>query len=345
MTTKSTLFGASIPTPYDGSIPLPSGDAIFPGTLFSYQPAHPVYGTLGVAPVNGAAAKNAAWREAAVAMGLGAGDEASLHSAWVFGADTGADRFKVEVTTKGAVHGIVSQSLGNATTHAYVPIPDAIKTYMLNNSVVGGASGTDLAQPWNSIANHRFGHVVWLKETRVPRTDSGKVGPTVAFLNCAGLISFSQVANAPIWPTSGSENTGLSTTSSLLIGSASYPPLPMALDVPNMRWGTTRGFGVTEPANAAAMIANCGFGPLPGQTAAGFQQSAMSHVLYRWDVIDLSLSWPYETARAFRGIGGTDFSNTISDIFEVRNRLHGAFNRAIAPGGQFYGDAILTAPF
>lgn len=345
MTTKAKLFGASTPTGYDGSIILPGGDAIFPGTIFSYQPAHPVYGTLGVAPTNGAAAKNAAWREAAVALGLTSGDEASLHTTWTFGSDTGSDRFKVEVTSKGAVHGIVSHTLGNQNTHAYVSLPDAIKTYILNNTVVGGSSATDTAQAWNNAANHRFGHLVWLKETRAPRTDSGKTGQNIAFMSIASLVTFTQAATTPIWPTIAIENTGISTTTTSLQGAASYPPLPMVVDTPNMRWAATRGWGVTEPANAAAMSAICGFGPMPSQVAGGFQQSAMSYVLYRWDVIDLSLAWPYGSAKAFRGITGTDFSQSLGDIFEVRNRLRGACNRAFAPGGQFYNDAIVTAPF
>lgn len=342
--TKATLFGASNPTAYDGSIILPGGDAVFPGTIWSYQPAHAAYGHGGVAPTNGATAKNAAWREAAAVMGLTSADEASLHGAWTFGSDTATSRLVVETTPLGGVHGIVSQTLGTANTHAYVSLPDAIKTYILNNTVVAGASATDTGQAWNNSANHRFGHVVWLKETRVPRTDSGKVGPTVVFLSIPNMITMTQAAVTPNWPVSGVENTGATTTTTSAIGSTAYPALPMVIDTPQMRWGASRGWNSSEPANAAAMQAICGFGCMPGQLAGGFQQSAMSHVLYRWDVIDLSLAMPYGNARAFRNIGGTDFSHTLGDIFGVRNAVRGAFNRAFALGGQFYGDTLTTAP-
>lgn len=342
--TKATLFGASNPTAYDGSMILPGGDAILPGTIWSYQPGHAAYGTGGVAPTNGATAKNAAWREAALAMGLTSADESTLHGAWTFGSDTASSRLVVETTPLGGVHGIVSQTLGTANTHAFVSVPDAIKTYILNNTVVGGSSATDTGQPWNTSANHRFGHVVWLKETRVPRSDSGKVGANVAFLSIPNMVTMTQAAVTPNWPVSGVENTGFSTTTTTAIGATAYPALPMVLDTPQTRWAASRGWNATEPANAAAMQAICGFGPMPGQTASGFLQSAMSYVLYRWDIIDLSLAMPYGNARAFRGIAGTDFSHTLGDIFGVRNALHGAFSRAFAPGGQFYGDTITTAP-
>lgn len=343
--TRSINFGASNPDAYDGSMLLPGADAITPGTIFSYQPGHAVYGHGVVAPINGAVAKNAAWREAAAALGLTAANENDLHGVFTIGSDTAGDRFKLEMTPKGGLHGIIGHASGSANTHAYASIPDAIKTYILNNTVVGGSNATDTGQPWNNANNHRFGHVVWLKKTREPRSDAGKVGTNVQFLSIPNTISASHAATTPNWPVIGVEDTGFATTSTALIGSTAYPALPMILGTPQMRWGASRGWNATEPANAAAMQAICGFGPMPGQSASGFLQSAMSHVLYRWDIIDLSLASPYGTAVAFRGIGGSDFSNTLGDMFEVRNSLASAFMRAFLPGGQFYGDTVPTAPF
>jgi hypothetical protein len=347
---KSVLFGASNPDAFDGSMPLYDADGFFPGTIWSYQPGHPVYG--GV-PTNGGVAKNAAWRNAAKILGLSAASESTLHGTHTLGSDTGADRFKLELTPKGGLHTIISQTLGNNQTHWYATIPAAIRAYIFANSTVGGSSATDTGQVWNTPANHRFAQVAWITMTRAYRTDSGKVGNNLLISaisgagNIAGIPGFGglgSATNTPAYPITGSEDTGQSTAIGTLIGNSNWPSGVPTVGVPQMKWIATRGWFNAAPVDANAFMGIVGAGALPGQGAAGFQQAAMSYVLYRYDIIDLWHDNLYPYGQAFRGITGTDYSHLYGDIFGVRDQLRAAMNRAFAPGGAHYGDTLPTAP-
>lgn len=335
---KSILFGASKPTAFDGSMILPDGDCIFPGTIASFQ-----FDDLAAPPANGQVIRNRAWRQFAALTGRDASDEAECHGTFVIGSDAAADRLKLAITPKGGLYGSPSLTLGGSNTHAYINAGDAVKQYILDHTLLAGASATDTAQPWNVPENHAILHLVWVAMGRAGRTDSGKTGQNVTFCKISNMIGMTEAATSPSYPILGVENSGKSTTISSLVGNLSYPALPMAVGVPQMRYAATRGWFSSKPASVAAFDCICGFGPLPGQSAGGFQQSAPSLAIYRWDIIDGALACPYGDAKAFRGIGGTDYRHTISDLFEPRNQLMAAKARAFSPGGQFYGDVLPSA--
>lgn len=347
---KSVLFGTSNPDDFDGSFPLYDSDGFFPGTLWSYQPGHPVYGGL---PTNGGVAKNAAWRNAAKMLNLSASAESTLHGSTTIGTDTAADRFKLELTPKGGLHTIISQTLGSNQTHWYATIPAALRAYIFGNSTVGGASTTDTGQIWNTPINHRFAQVAWILMTRVYRTDSGKTGNSISLAgitgagNVGGNPTFGALgaaSNSPAYPVLGQENTSQTVTIGTLIGNSNWPSGAPTVGVPQMKWIATRGWFNAAPVDANAFMGIIGGGPLPGQTATGFQQSAMSYVLYRYDIIDLWYDNLYPYGQAFRGITGTDYSHLYGDIFDVRDYLRAAKDRAFAPGGVYYNDTVPTNP-
>ncbi len=333
--TKSVLFGASEPTAYDGSMELPDGDAIFPGTILSVQ-----FDDLSAVPTNGQVLHNRAWRQFAKLTGRDASDEADCHPTFVIGSNAASDKLKLELTPKGGLYGSPSHSSGDANTRAYVNAPAAIKQYILDNTVQGGTDPVDTAQAWNAASNHAMLHVVWLTMNRAGRTDSGKVGNTVNFLRITNMISMTEAAITPNFAVTGTENTGMTGTSTSRVGNFADPALPTVIDTPQMRYAATRGWNGAEPANPAAFDCVCGFGVLPGQSASGLQQAAPSWAIYRWDIIDGALACPYGNAKAFRGLGAIDFRHTISDLYEPRNQLAAARRRAFAPGGQFYDDTL-----
>lgn len=339
---KSTMLGVSSPTGYDGTILLPEGEAIFPGTIFSYQPAHPQYGLKGGLPSNGAVAENAAWRQAAALLGLTDADKGLLDGSWVFGSDSADTRVKLEATSTGCIHGAVSHVNGTANSRKYLKLSDTLKTYILANTVLGGASATDVAQPWNQETAHRFALLMWVTFTKAGRTDAGKVGPTVAIGQMAGAganaITISESVNTPVWPIIGVENTGFNTTSTVLVSNASYPALPNVVGDHVMRYAANRGWGAAKPAAIANFDVAFGWGPGLLQTASGFLQSGPSYTLHRADVIDLNRAVPYGSAKASRNIGGQDVTHNWADMYEPRNQLHAAKLRAFALGGQFYND-------
>jgi hypothetical protein len=336
--TKSILFGASEPTAYDGSMLLPPGDAIFPGTIMSVQ-----FDDLSAVPTNGQTIYNRAWRQFAKLSGRDESDEADCHGTFVYGSNAASDKLKLELTPKGGLYGSPSHSTGDANTRAYVSASTAVKQYILDNTLLGGSNATDTAQAWNVEANHAIGHLVWLKMNRAGRTDSGKTGQNVIFYKLGGTSSsMTQAISTPAYPITGTENTGMTGTSATLVGTFYDPPLPTVVDVPNMRYAASRGWFSSKPATPADFDCICGFGPLPGQNAGGFQQSAPSFALYRWDIIDLRHAVPYGEAKAFRGIGNIDYRHTLSDLYEPRNVLTAAKRRAFALGGQFYGDTLPT---
>lgn len=351
--TKAILFGTTEPTAYDGSAAVADDDGIFPGTIFSFRPAHPVHG-LTAAPTNGQVINNAAWRQFAALTGRDSGDEAECHGSYVLGSDIGATKFKQELTAKGGLHSIVTQSAGStANTHAYVKIPDAVKTYILSNTTLGGSSTTDTGQVWNTTANHRFAMTALIRMTRIYRTDSGKTGNTVIFAAIAqeadiddvpGIGSFSGSANTPSYPVTGTENTGQSTTSATLIGNHSYPVLPMTVDVPTLRWMAMRGWFNSYPSSIADFMGVCGAGHLPGQAGANLLNASMSYVLYGWDIIDLWAANAYPQGHRLSNLGSVDYSHTGGDIYGIRNKMAAWKNRVTAVGGQFYGDTLPTAP-
>lgn len=353
MTTKSILFGASNPTAYDGSVMLPDDDGIFPGTIWSFRPAHPVYG-LSAAPTDGQVIKNAAWRQFAALTGRDSSDEADCHGTYHLGSDIGGTKWKQELTAKGGLHSIVTQSAGStANTYGYAKIPDAVKTYIRDNSRLGGSSTTDTGQVWNTSVNHRFAMTALITMTRIYRTDSGKTGGGVIFAglvkdadadNVPTLGSMTGLANTPAYPVTGIENTGQSTTSATLIGAHSYPVLPMTVDVPVLRWMAMRGWFNTYPASISEFMGVCGAGHLPGQAGANLLNASMSYVLYGWDIIDTWAQNAYPQGNRLSNLGSVDYSHTGGDIYGIRNKMAAWKNRVTSVGGQFYGDTLPTAP-
>lgn len=351
---KSTLFGASDPLPGDGTILLPGSDGMFPGTFWSWQPGHEVYGIKGDTVDGSFVPENAAWRN--LADMAGCTEAEARYGKTVEGSDNGPTKMKIEETDSG-VHFIVSQSVDTTNTRIMICAPDAAKQWLLDHSFAGaGVTATDGTNVANQAGCHRIGSKLKFKPTRMYRTDGSKVGNTAIIAgignpaggtNTMGVIQGSM--NTVNYPISAVENTGYALTAPATttindIGSMFYPAGAPVLDTPQLRWCGARAWHSAKPATIADFEIGVGAGHLFGQTQSGFIAACMSYVLWEYSLTDLSIATGYGDFQGFGNRGSIDRTFDFGDPFQVRNVIMAAFNRSIAAGGEHFGDPVPTAP-
>lgn len=109
-----------------------AGQMVTPGHLAFIDFHHSLMGLQGV-PVQGATIRNLARKEAARLCGRNREQLADLDWTLVLGAANAANQLRLERTSKGGLHMMVSQTAGTVDTHASIQAPVAIRQYVFEN--------------------------------------------------------------------------------------------------------------------------------------------------------------------------------------------------------------------
>lgn len=336
----SRMYTPRRPTTGDGSYEVYPADAMFPGTVWSVQPAHPLYGIAanGGSLVNGAVIKNAAHRNLARLMGMDpVAQDTLLHGTLVVGSAAASNQIKLELTPKGGLHILMSQANGTINTYAYFQAPQAVADY-----VCAAAQAYNAAE---TIAKRRFALVMWIRRTRAYRTDSGLLGNNVAHYHIAksdfsighGSMLGSALTGAPIGDAGVTISNGWQPN---VVSPAGVDPV---VGTQTLRVCTVNGWSSSPPAAGAAFVR----AGINTRSLSSYINACASEVLYRVDLVDLyagGLEWSYpgpamaSYASRAAGIGQyVDIERFVRD-----QRI--AFDFAFGPDGDYYADTVPTDP-
>lgn len=228
------------------------------GTLFLFDPVHSMGSITGV-PTDGATIPNAAWRNAARI--LGAGDATSLAGSFARKASNTDILF--ERTSKGGLHGMVSQSTqggtGGGANSAAILLPPGLDAYLATN-----------------LPGHQIYTSAWMLPTRAAL--ASPLPPPVlhyaADVTNYALEMFVQAQNQP-----QTDNFG-----STLVPSPGLVNSFRAIAVDH--WQGTKP--ITIPSYGRMMIGWGGNGVW--SQASFYQNKCPSFVLYRFMVSDLTVA-------------------------------------------------------
>lgn len=286
-------------------------DAFFPGTIWSVQPAHPVYGFSGV-PTNGMTVKNAAWRNLCRLTGRDETDQAECDGTFVINGG-GGSKMSITRSDNGGVEILPSQTSADANTGGFFYAPDSVKQYVLDNSSQGNVS-----------TDHDFAMVMWFVGVR-----GAKSGAQQDNIQIGGVLHNSSNPLLVVIAT-GFEGTPYS---NLLDKGRVVRPSAFPLDTPTLRMHAGRSF-VTKPLIANLTIC-AGFGATPPRTNAVYQNYNAGGVFYRADLIDLTVS-----GLSLDDTGLLQTVQTSIDYERVRMAHRRAIDFAFGVNGPFYGDNI-----
>lgn len=237
------------------------------GSLMLIEPGHPKSTLVGT-PIDGQVIENLAYREALSLLGLTLGDRDDVDATFTIAAGwNGTTTGKLDRTTKGGLHGGVSQTVDTTTTSARFEFPVAIKQYVADHLAIF----TDPAE--SSIAMS-----LWRRPTRAG-VNSG-LQPVLM-----GIFKTSNGAVGGIVQTAG----GSPTSGQAFVGRRAYPDF-CPVDTPALRilavarWAVS----ITPPITGADISAGVAFGGFPPYNSASHIHKAESFVLYRAHMVDLT---------------------------------------------------------
>lgn len=293
----------TLPTAFsDTTLPILRDDPVLSsGSLFLFDPAHPVYPAAAGIGANGSAVPNLAWKDAAPLLGIASPTKDSAAGVVTYSVGgqitpTGGAKGKFERTGKGGFHGIVSQAnaLNQNADTAGVVWPTSVKDYLAANQ------------------SHDFYVSTWLRFTRLATGTRGTARhglidtSTGSFFAGLGVLmtNDNQDLQGPSGGPTGKHTTGLDALGAPAYAAWSGP--------------TTKPSGASSGASGGA-----GWGP-SGNISYAFFPNANQHwaswILYRLYLEDLTVS-----GRTFAQVDALDFA---------------AYTAAFAAGGRYNGDTF-----
>lgn len=306
-----------LPTTFtDSTLPVLRDDPLLvSGSLVLLEPAHsarafpaiPVQPT-GVETV--ATVPNIAWREAAATIG-GSPSQSSLDCFLHLNAGFTAPRGKIERSTLGGLHGIVSQTqISGSAQGATLDLPDIIREYVRANP------------------NNDLYLSLWQRVTRAPLAlASGAVYPLIS-----GIVSSSTPSSN--YAALFTANTVLPPTGVNRLGGRSDPfPLrttPGTGSVgPQFRGLATGAWTGTVPGSVSSVLASLAAWGQAARTGfdggAGTYPAHSSHIVYRVYLEDLTVS-----GRSHATVDAQDFAMYTAQV--------------LTAGGKYFGDTTPTDP-
>ena len=287
-------------------------DSFFPGTIWSVQPAHPEYGFSGV-PTNGQVIKNAAWRNFCRLTGRTEADRADGDGTFVI-TGPGASKLSISRTNKGGVEILPSQTSADTNTGGFFYAPDAVKQYVYDNTVVG--SSTD------SI----FAMVLYMVPVRdVPAGFAAPTSMAIAAVQRPGATSMLRIS-----PSASEAPPGAALPSTAYARPSVFP-----IGTPTLRMMTGDRWNTSVPAIGNFHIL-AGAGNSPDVTNSFYQNKSGGIVLYRADLVDLSVSGLDINLTGARTPSPTLYLDYEAFRLSHRRTLDFLFGAT----GPFYGDNI-----
>ncbi len=286
-------FHADVSAPVDPDMPQREPDLMLnEGSLMLIDPAHSEDPWAAGVPGAGAV-KNIALAKAQAL--IGSGDASTLGAAWTYDVAITGDVGLIERTAKGGLHVICSQSAFPGYSAKFT-LPTLIKQYLADHPT------------------HEYYIDMWHRPTRQALNASltANVRPPKFLLQSTTTPVNNHLAYL--------NNAGFYPAGSKLIGRELTPGPD---DLSNCFAAiAVNGWTGTPAANAAALVAEIGWGGLTAYASASWYALYGSHVLYRWYLEDLTVS-------------GLSFS-------ERRDRSMRAWNYAMTQGR--YSDDSYTDP-
>jgi hypothetical protein len=286
----------------DTTLPVMRDDSILtPGSLFLWDAAHSAEPSSGFLlpqdPVaGGAVIYNAAWKEAAAALGSGTASTLAGSLSLAALSAAGTTKGKVERSAKGGIHGIVSQSValvagdGLATT-----IPIVLRDYL-----------------WTNRA-HSFYSSIWFNVTRPPQNIAGKFSQVLD--NASGNYAYGPPSLRIAGPAADQQFSQS--------GLGARAPVTPSVNGPQI--GTAAVANINAlPSQALAESGNYGFNwggrsptasvVLPNGNGGGFA----SFIAYRYYLEDLTVS-----GRTYAAVDAIDFARFTAEVMTVGGRYYG----------------------
>lgn len=289
-----------------------ASDAMFDGTILSFQPAHPEDGFSGV-PTNGQVIRNVAWRNFCRLTGRSASLRSEGDGTFVI-TDPGASKLSQARTNKGGHEILPSQASAGATTGAFYYAPDAVKQYVLDNTVVGSSTA------------HVFALVVYMVPVRdVPAGFGAPTSMAIAAVQRPGANSMLRIS-----PSASEAPPGAA-----LPATAYARPSVFPIGVPTLRMMTGDRWVSTKPTLGQFHIL-AGAGNSPDVTNPFFQNKSGGVIIYRVDLVDLTVSGLDLNLSGERGPAAAAYPDY--ERFRLAHRRHLDF--MFGPRGAFYGDNI-----
>lgn len=291
-----------VPTTFtDATLPILRDDPVLTaGSLILLDPAHPARPLAAGVPASGGLIPNLAWVEAAATIG-GNPAQATLDHPflWSATANNGV-KGKLERSTKGGLHGIVSQAVALASGDgAWVTLPAAMRAYLIANQA------------------HRYYMSMWDRLTRI---NGGVLNTTGA--NEAGVIGTSTAASLTAFTPKFGPVTAPGTPSTFVRTDPVSPAINTLgnryVSVATINNNTMGGAAVTylgghlwgAPTNSigASVLAACNtFWP--------------SMLMYRFYLEDLTVS-----GRSYAAVDALDYAEYTKQV--------------LTGGGRYYGDTF-----
>lgn len=284
----TTLTDSSLQVLHDDSI-------LTPGSLFLGDLAHsinPATGYVNAAsgvPADGAQLYNVGYKECAAL--LGSGTAATLAGTLnVKGAIGNLTKGKVERTTKGGLHVIVSQATALAAGDGVVAVlPQAVRTYLKNNT--GHAY---YFSAWDQLTRANIGSLATTAAVQY------EIGQGATPTNLVSVLASTIYANGAIAPVSQSVTGGINTVGARLIALATAGS-PMSNDT----------FTSGGPAMGAAP------GTSNNTGLASRNNSWPSLAAYRWYLEDLTVS-----GRSFATVAALDLARYTAEVATTGGRYN-----------------------
>jgi hypothetical protein len=290
--------------------------AFFPGTIWSVQPAHPVYGISGV-PTNGMTVPNVAWRNFNRLTGRNATtQQTDSYGTFVINGGGGA-KMSITRSNKGGVEILPSQTSADNNTGGFFYAPDPVKQYVLDNSSNGSNS-----------ADHEFAMLMWFVGVRAVKTGANQDRQFFG-----GVLHNSANSMFAIIGTAGTTAGAFSSLPDH--GVYSYPSV-FPLNTPTLRASSGRSW-VAKPL-IANMTVCAGFGNPPPRAFASDQNYSAGGVFYRADLIDLTAS-----GLTLDDTGLVHAPPLYLDYEQVRLPHRRSLDFAVGSRGPFFGDNIPVA--
>lgn len=301
----------------DATLPVLRDDPILnSGSLVLNEPNHPANPMASGVPASGTAVPNIAWKEAAAL--LGSGSQSSLASTLTYNgiSSTANTLGKIERSTKGGLHGIITQSAWTSgNLNMQVGLPAAVVTYMAANPT------------------KVFFVSMWGKFTRSPRSDmSGALALAQLARYNSGIYGayYLAVLNTQLAPNSGNR-TGLRTEgigSSLAADSDKFLINIAGVNNDTANQTYSDPFGRTVASWGSNFLSN----------GSGYDNKWPSWVWYRTYIEDLTAS----AAAAGKTVAAQYAAQDAID--KALYDKHVGISPAAGVVSRYYGDTTPTAP-
>lgn len=295
--------------------PLYEADAAFDGTIWSVQPAHSESGFANV-PTNGQVIENPFWRNFCRLTGRSSSLRSEGDGTFVI-TGPGAGKLSLARTNKGGLSILPSQVSADANTGAFFYAPDAVKQYVLDNTVVGSSTA------------HVFAMVLHMVPLRATPVGYGNAASMVL----ASVERPGTNATLRISPTGSDAPIGAALPTTAYARPSVFP-----IGVPTLRMMTGDRWNSSKPALGQFHIL-AGAGNSPNLTNPTYQNKAGGMILYRVDLVDLTVSGLDINLSGERGPAPAAYLDY--ERFRLAHRRHLDF--MFGSKGPFYGDNIPVA--